>query len=575
MSNIQVQLRRGTTAQHGSFTGAQGELTVDTDKNALVLHDGSTVGGIQLARGSVVNVLDFIPPSEHAAIKSGTSTYNATADIQAAIDSGAKSVYMPSGIYKINSELTPVSNQLIYGDGISPWNPFDNSQVTTLATGNLTEVLVTNHTAFNLTGLNNTEINGIAVRSSTATTNTEPNSANYTAGAIGFDLTQGRSCRIKNVSLSGLEYGVAVAPNNTPSSSDRGGGMWQIDGFTAVACKVVVRIGSSSTTDNVTSDSEIRNCIFANYCDKMIECYQSDGLRIASCRFFKSYENSVHISGTPFLSINDVTHFETGQTGFLIDGCSYVNAAGVGSYRAGEYTNTTIVDGVKLNNCTSVAWQGVIERPNGRGITVEGSNAVTLNLSILQPYRGTSMLVQAGENGCIDVKTSTQVNINASLDTVSTNNIYSVTSDFASMEEITGSISSNDYANVSRAYNIAPDKLLISHVMEADQAVNAASSVVVKTQRVLVPDGNSLVSRSTHFSSGSPDFVARVGANFWTTGNVANADGGSSNFTKKTLVTNSTGSDAYYDIELSIYNNGASAATLVQGTRIFLSMGLE
>jgi hypothetical protein len=56
---------------------------------------------------------------------------------------------------------------------------------------------------------------------------------------------------------------------------------------------------------------------------------------------------------------------------------------------------------------------------------------------------------------------------------------------------------------------------------------------------------------------------------------VANADGGFSNFTKKTLVTNSTGSDAYYDIELSIYNNGASPATLVQGTRIFLSMGLE
>ena len=35
MSNIQVQLRKGTTAQHGSFTGAQGELTVDTDKNVV------------------------------------------------------------------------------------------------------------------------------------------------------------------------------------------------------------------------------------------------------------------------------------------------------------------------------------------------------------------------------------------------------------------------------------------------------------------------------------------------------------------------------------------------------------
>tara|TARA_R100000479_G_C6306126_1_gene172197 strand:- start:158 stop:589 length:432 start_codon:yes stop_codon:yes gene_type:complete len=143
------------------------------------------------------------------------------------------------------------------------------------------------------------------------------------------------------------------------------------------------------------------------------------------------------------------------------------------------------------------------------------------------------------------------------------------------MDEITGSVSSNEFPNVARAYNVASDKLLISHVMEADQLVNTASSSVVKTQRVFVPDGKSLVSRSTHFSSGSPDFVARVGANFWTTGNVTNADGGSSNFTKKTLVTNSTGSDAYYDIELSIYNTGASPSTLVQGTKIFLSMGLE
>jgi hypothetical protein len=53
MSNIQVQLRRGTTAQHGSFTGAQGELTVDTDKNALVLHDGTTAGGVGMSNAEV------------------------------------------------------------------------------------------------------------------------------------------------------------------------------------------------------------------------------------------------------------------------------------------------------------------------------------------------------------------------------------------------------------------------------------------------------------------------------------------------------------------------------------------
>jgi hypothetical protein len=52
----QVQLRRGTTSQHGSFTGAVGELTVDTDKDTGVIHDGSTAGGRALAREDLNNV---------------------------------------------------------------------------------------------------------------------------------------------------------------------------------------------------------------------------------------------------------------------------------------------------------------------------------------------------------------------------------------------------------------------------------------------------------------------------------------------------------------------------------------
>ena len=66
MSNIQVQLRRGTTAQHGLFTGAQGELTVDTDKNALVLHDGATVGGKVMPTGDVVAHLPRIDAIEQS-----------------------------------------------------------------------------------------------------------------------------------------------------------------------------------------------------------------------------------------------------------------------------------------------------------------------------------------------------------------------------------------------------------------------------------------------------------------------------------------------------------------------------
>jgi hypothetical protein len=44
------QRRRGTTAQHASFTGLLGELTVDTDKEVVVVHDGATAGGFPLSK---------------------------------------------------------------------------------------------------------------------------------------------------------------------------------------------------------------------------------------------------------------------------------------------------------------------------------------------------------------------------------------------------------------------------------------------------------------------------------------------------------------------------------------------
>jgi hypothetical protein len=51
----QVQLRRGTTADTGSFTGASGETTVDTTKNTLVVHDNIQLGGYPLLREDGVN----------------------------------------------------------------------------------------------------------------------------------------------------------------------------------------------------------------------------------------------------------------------------------------------------------------------------------------------------------------------------------------------------------------------------------------------------------------------------------------------------------------------------------------
>lgn len=50
----QIQLRRGTSTQHNTFTGAQGEVTFSTDECTLRVHDGKKVGGYTLARKSEI-----------------------------------------------------------------------------------------------------------------------------------------------------------------------------------------------------------------------------------------------------------------------------------------------------------------------------------------------------------------------------------------------------------------------------------------------------------------------------------------------------------------------------------------
>jgi hypothetical protein len=52
----QVQRRRGTATQHTSFTGAEGELSVNTTNKTVHVHDGVTTGGIESARADLDNV---------------------------------------------------------------------------------------------------------------------------------------------------------------------------------------------------------------------------------------------------------------------------------------------------------------------------------------------------------------------------------------------------------------------------------------------------------------------------------------------------------------------------------------
>lgn len=63
----QVQFRRGTTSQHTTFTGAVGEVTVDTDLDTLKVHDGAVAGGHRIAKFSDIaaQTIEISDPSSN------------------------------------------------------------------------------------------------------------------------------------------------------------------------------------------------------------------------------------------------------------------------------------------------------------------------------------------------------------------------------------------------------------------------------------------------------------------------------------------------------------------------------
>ena len=54
----QLQIRRGTSSQVAAFTGAEGEIVVNTTNDSVHVNDGSTAGGFELARADLNNVSD-------------------------------------------------------------------------------------------------------------------------------------------------------------------------------------------------------------------------------------------------------------------------------------------------------------------------------------------------------------------------------------------------------------------------------------------------------------------------------------------------------------------------------------
>ena len=127
-----LKLRRGTTTQHNSFTGAEGEVTVDTTKDTLVVHDNSTAGGRAMLRED----LDNMPASGVSA-----GTYGSSSAIPS-ITVDAKG--------RVTGATTAAIDSTVIANGTSNVSVANNGEVTVVRAGSTK--LVTKSDGVDVTG---------------------------------------------------------------------------------------------------------------------------------------------------------------------------------------------------------------------------------------------------------------------------------------------------------------------------------------------------------------------------------------------------------------------------------------
>jgi hypothetical protein len=167
-----LQLRGGTTSEHSSFTGAVREVTVDTTKDTLVVHDGSTAAGFALARESALTTTTAL--ANAALAKSGGAltgalTTNSTID---GVDIATRDGVLTSTTNTANTANTTAAAALAKSGGamtgaITTNSTFDGRDVAT----------------------DGTKLDNVATPVITGTNTTATNASNHVVSAGGITIT--------------------------------------------------------------------------------------------------------------------------------------------------------------------------------------------------------------------------------------------------------------------------------------------------------------------------------------------------------------------------------------------------
>ena len=120
--STQIQYRRGTGVQNNAFTGVLGEITVDTSNKTLRVHDGTTIGGSNIATVAYVSAqlssLSANKINQNASNVTVTESY-----VNVAVNGTNVAAFTSSGIFLPATANIQVGTQTVYHSNA----PFDVS----------------------------------------------------------------------------------------------------------------------------------------------------------------------------------------------------------------------------------------------------------------------------------------------------------------------------------------------------------------------------------------------------------------------------------------------------------------
>jgi hypothetical protein len=208
-----IKRRRGTTAEHSTFVGLEGEITIDSTKDTVVVHDGSTAGGFPLAKesGSSISAVNLtasgtvtIPDNAISGDKVEGGTINAitinTLSANPTLFAGTA-----NGVTYLNGSKVLTSGSALTFDGtnlgIGTTSPLSRVDVRA-APGELGRFAVTSGAGFLLIGGNASTTEGLRLTYDSGDGSSNIN--NFYNAALKFSTNNTERVRITNAGLVGI-----------------------------------------------------------------------------------------------------------------------------------------------------------------------------------------------------------------------------------------------------------------------------------------------------------------------------------------------------------------------------------